>query len=208
MIVQQRDLKLLTWINGFGFANASQIQSYLNVSSTVTYRRINKLINAGYLVSKNILHGHQKIHILTKKAVKVCEDSIPANTNIRLGTFCHDLTLVDLSLYLQKEYSGDFEPARRIRHNYGLAGFGNPGHIADGYLHIGNQRPIAIELEISLKSHQRLKKIISNYASNLSVREVWYFTDKTDVKRAITKLSEDFDFIKTFPLSENMRVTI
>jgi hypothetical protein len=206
MIIQQRDLDLLIWINGFGFANASQIQTYLNVCSAVTYRRINKLISAGYLVSKNILHGHQRIYILTNKAVTLCADSIPANNNIRLGTFHHDLTLVDLSLYLEKKYSGEFEPARRIRHNYGLAGFGNPGHIADGYLHIGDYKPIAIELEISLKSHQRLKNIILNYASNLSLREVWYFTDKTDVKRAISKLSQDFDFIKTLPLPENMRI--
>ena len=97
---------------------------------------------------------------------------------------------------LEEETGGKFTPDRRIRHDEGLSGVGQLGHIPDGYLQIGEDKPIAIELELSVKSRARINSIINDYGGNLSVKEVWYYTDSQDVARAISKAADGYSFIK------------
>ena len=124
---------------------------------------------------------------------------------IKLGTFRHDYKLIDLALMLEKETGGIFTPDRRIRHNEGLSGVGQLGHIPDGYLHIGDDKPIAIELELSVKSRARINHIIRDYGGNLGVKEVWYYTDNLDVVRAIAKAADGYSFIKVKQISSENR---
>jgi hypothetical protein len=91
---------------------------------------------------------------------------------VNLGTFRHDFRLVDLGLMLEAETGGKFTPDRRIRHDEGLSGVGQIGHIPDGYLSICADKPIAIELELTVKSRARLQSIIHEYGGDLSVKEV------------------------------------
>lgn len=111
---------------------------------------------------------------------------------MNLGTFRHDFKLVDLGLVLEAQT----QPDRRIRHDKGLSGVGQLGHIPDGYLHIGEDKPIAIELELSVKSRVRIQSIINDYGGNLGIKEIWYYTDQKNVARAIEKAAHDFSFIK------------
>lgn len=196
MIFQERDKKILRWINGFGFATAEQIQRFMGVKTTTAYVRIKKLVDHGYLKRERILHGESRIHRVTKKGVQASGDHILPLKKINLGTYLHDRSLVDLALKLEESEHGKFQPERQIRHDEGLSGLGNTGHIADGYLFLQNQKPIAIELELSVKSRARLNNIIREYGGNLSVSEVWYFTDQNQVFNAIQKASNDYPFIK------------
>lgn len=198
MVFQERDARLLQWINGFGFANVDQIQRYLGVGSTFTYNRIKKLVDAGYLVREGVLHGHGQILKVTKKGNAASADALAPMKFIKLGTFRHDIMLVDLALSLERETGGTFIPDRRIRHNEGLSGAGQSGqHVADGYLHIpGDEKPIAVELELSVKSRARLADIVNAYGGNLGVKEVWYFTDRKAVVNALEKVARGYPFIK------------
>lgn len=196
MIFQERDAEILKWINGFGFASAEQIQSFMKVGKTACYVRLKKLVDGGYLTRERILHGQARIHKLTKKGMLACGDAILPLKYVNLGTFRHDFKLVDLALMLERETGGSFMPDRRIRHDEGLSGVGQLGHIADGYLSVGQDKPIAVELELSVKSRARIQSIINDYGGNLAVKEVWYYTDNKEVVRAIAKASKGFDFIK------------
>ncbi len=196
MIFQERDAEILRWINGFGFASAEQIKTFMKVGNTAAYVRLKKLVDGGYLTRERILHGQARIHKLTKKGVLASGDAVLPLQYVNLGTFRHDYKLIDLALMLEEETGGSFQPDRRIRHDEGLSGVGQLGHIADGLLSIGQDKPIAIELELSVKSRARIKSIINDYGGNLSVKEVWYYTDNKEVVRAISQASKGFDFIK------------
>ena len=204
MILQKRDSDILRWINGFGFASAEQVQAFMKVGKTACYVRLKKLVDGGYLTRERILHGQARIHKVTKKGVLASGDAVLPLKYVNLGTFRHDFKLIDLAIILERETGGSFQPDRRIRHDEGLSGVGQLGHIADGLLTIGQDKPIAIELELTVKSRARLNSIIHEYGGNLAVKEVWYYTDNKEVVRAIGKASKGFDFIKVKEIpSEN-----
>lgn len=196
MIFQERDAQILRWVNGFGFASADQIRQFMKVGNTVAYVRIKKLVDSGYLARERILHGQARIHKVTKKGVLASGDAVLPLNYVNLGTFRHDFKLVDLGLALEAQTGRQFQPDRRIRHDEGLSGVGQLGHIPDGYLHIGEDKPIAIELELSVKSRVRIQSIINDYGGNLGIKEVWYYTDQKNVARAIEKAAHGFSFIK------------
>jgi len=196
MKFQARDADILKWANGFGFATVEQIQRYLGVKKSVVYARVKKLVDAGYFERERVLHGQARIHKVTKQGVLASGDNILPCGDIRLGTFKHDLALVDLALDLRDETGGDFIAQRQIRHDEGLSGVGQLGHIPDGYLYLEGQKPIAIELELSVKSRARLNSIVNGYGGDLSIKEVWYYTDQANVKNALVKAAQDYSFIK------------
>ena len=175
----------------------------MKVGKTACYVRLKKLVDGGYLTRERILHGQARIHKLTKKGMLACGDAILPLKYVNLGTFRHDFKLIDLALMLERETGGSFMPDRRIRHDEGLSGVGQLGHIADGFLTIGQDKPIAVELELSVKSRARINSIINGYGGNLAVKEVWYYTDNKEVIRAITKASKGFDFIKVKEMPSN-----
>lgn len=201
MIFQDRDGEVLKWVNGFGFASVEQIGKWMQAGKSVVYSRIKKLVEGGYLERERILHGQARIHKVTKKGVIASGDAVLPLKQVNLGTFRHDLMLVDLGIQLEQETGGRFVPDRRIRHDEGLSGVGQIGHIPDGYLYQDNEKPVAIELELSVKSRARLKSIIEDYSGNLGVREVWYYTDQDEVARAIHKTIGSYDFIKVKKLA-------
>jgi hypothetical protein len=205
MIFQERDAEILRWINGFGFASAEQISGFMKVSGAATYLRIKKLVEGGYLARDRVLHGQARIHKVTKQGITASGDALPPVTDVHMGTFRHDFMLVDLALMLEAQTGGVFTPDRRLRHNEGLSGGGLSGHVADGYVHIGEDKPIAIELELSLKSRARIRSIVNEYGGNLGVKEVWYYTDRSDVARAIEQAADGFSFIKVRKLTDASR---
>lgn len=196
MIFQERDRAILGWINGFGFASAEQIRDFMQVGSTAAYVRVKKLVEGGYLARQWIMHGQSRVHRVTKKGAVAIGDELAPLREVHLATYRHDAMMVDLGLRLERETGGRFLTERRIRHSEGLIGAGMRGHVPDGYLYIEEGKPIAIELELSLKSRRRIEYIVDRYAGNLDVEQVWYFTDRNDVARAVAKAAEKLDFIK------------
>ncbi len=206
MIFQERDARILQWVNGYGFASADQIKKFMGIGNTAAYVRLKKLVEGGYLARERILHGQARIHKVTKKGVLASSDGVLPLGYVNLGTFRHDFMLVDLGLMLERETGGTFIPDRRIRHNEGLSGVGQLGHIPDGYLHMGQDKPIAVELELSVKSKARIQNIVHEYGGNLGVKEVWYFTDNKEVERAIQKTAHGFSFIKVKNLPASINI--
>ena len=204
MIFQDRDIDILRWINGFGFASAEHIRQFMEVGKTAAYVRIKKLVEGDYLTRDRILHGQARIHKVTRKSVNATGDNVLPLKYVNLGTFRHDYKLIDLALMLEAQTGGKFIPERCIRHDEGLSGVGQLGHIPDGYLFIGDDKPIAVELELSVKSRVRIQEIVNDYGGDLSVKEVWYYTDNRSVKHAIEKASGGYSFIKVRFLPERV----
>lgn len=192
----ERDGRLLRWINGHGFVTLRQAARWLGTNYQTAQRRVRLLYDQGYLDRQWLVHG-DRAHWLTPAGRAMCSDSLPPPKHIRLGSYRHDRMLVDLALTLVAETGGQFTPERRLRQMQEIDPVGKRGHVADGWLNIGDQtKPIAIELELSTKGNRRLERILRGYMANLDIAEVWYFVECEAVRRQLTKAAKDLGFIK------------
>ncbi|MGI9451187.1 MAG: hypothetical protein ACR2QH_11205 [Geminicoccaceae bacterium] len=133
---------------------------------------------------------------MTKKALQACGDNLAPPQTIGLGSYRHDLVLVDVAQAVVDQNGGDFVPERRLRQQEGFKGVGVSGHLPDGLLRRPGQKPVAVELEMSTKGKHRLKRIISGYAANMGLEQVWYFVTANDVRHVIEQAARTHDFIK------------
>ena len=191
----ERDANMIRWINGHGFATIRQIARWMGSSYQAAQRRTQILAEADFLEHQWPFRG-ERVYLPTKRAVARSGDELPPLNRIAHGSYVHDLELIDLALWLAVDTGGAFTPERRIRHERGLTGVGISGHIADGLLELGDDKPIAIELELSTKAKRRLAKIIRGYLSDLSVREVWYFAGSSAVRGSLERAAGDHAFVK------------
>ena len=175
---------------------AYQIRDFMGVSSATAYRRIKKLYDAGYLKRNRVLHNQSRIYWPSSKSILSIQDELKRIKNISLGTFHHDKTLVDLALSLEFKTNGNYIPERRIRQERA----NQTGRVPDGCLRLLNDQKIAIELELSMKSQARIQKIIKSYMTNFDYNEVWYFTNKPSVERALQKHTPKNSHIKINPI--------
>jgi len=191
----ERDTDMIRWINGHGFATIRQIARWMGSSYQAAQRRTQILADADFLEHRWPFRG-ERVYLPTKRAAARSGDELPPLNRITHGSYVHDLELIDLALWLAADTGGAFTPERRIRHERGLTGVGISGHVADGLLKLGDDKPIAIELELSTKAKRRLAKIIRGYLGDLSVSEVWYFAGSGAVRGSLERAAGDHAFIK------------
>lgn len=193
----ERDVKLFHWLNGFGFATVEQIAKYWKVSNVCVYRRTRGLAEAGYLTHERIFHGKPGIYRVTAEGVKVAGHELSALKKINLQSYHHDLDVLNLSFSLLKEHgdNSQFLPERWLRHEKGLKGVGQKGHIPDGVFATSDGQKYAIELELSLKGSRRRKRILDGYLKNFDYAEVWYFCSR-DTYQSLTDEKNNYKFLK------------
>lgn len=80
-------------------------------------------------------------------------------------------------------------------------GVGRSGHVSDGVLIFPDGSKVSIEVELSLKSKQRLRGIFNAYAGTLAYKEVWYYCANT-VVRGVTAMAGKRSFIKIHSLED------
>jgi len=195
MHLTERDCRLLQWINGHGFVTIEQAATWMDVCYFVGWRRISQLTKAGYLQQRRFEHAAPRVHWLTHQGWKISGDHLKAPKAINRVTYFHDTMLVDLSQRLTAETDGGFTTERRLRANLVSKGR-TKRHLPDGLLHLDGQKPIAIELENSVKAASRLRKITRDYAANTKLEAVWYFVTNDDVRRAVEKATKPYSRFK------------
>ncbi len=194
--VVDRDLDLLRWINGFGFVTSVQVSRWMGVHEKVAVRRLRKLEQVGLVERERVFVRGGSIVTVSKEGIALAGDELGPMKKLRLGSFEHDRSLVDLSLDLVAKNAGSrFIPERRIRHERGLKGVGQEGHISDGFLMLSNGDRIAVELELTRKQRWRLKKIIDGFRRDLRIKSVWYFcaADVVDLVKEVVGDDDLFD---------------
>lgn len=172
-MLTERDLVILRWINRHGFAEAAGVSKNFKINQKTVYVRLKQLVDTGLLKHERILFGRPGVYYLTKAGVDMSGSELNAISKIVLSTMEHDLKLVDLSIFLEKERGGKWTTARDIM-LHKLAGAKNKierlkllkTRTADGLL-VTEEQTFAVELELTMKSQQRLKKIIEDYARDI-----------------------------------------
>ena len=203
MFLTVRDREMLQWINGHGFVTADQAALWMGVCDRVGRRRLQRLVEGGYLQKKRFALNDPQFHWLTKEGWQASGDNLAPPKRINRVTYFHDWALVDLAQQLVATTKGDFVPERRLQAERRAE---EPwrerrwtkSHMPDGLLYIGDDKPVAIELEISLKERARMRDIITDYVVSTAVREVWYFVTNDTVRRAIERATKNYDDFRLF----------
>lgn len=200
MKLMERDREILKFINAVGWCNAIQLEKRFGMRWWIVYRVMKRLIQAGLVLHKKVNFEFHGIYYLTPKGASYTD--LPPLEKISKGNHDHQQALVDVILKLREKYPGAIWVSERHliqqKFHYGVGKF---GHISDGVLIFPDGKKISIEVELSLKSKQRLQGIINSYAGTLTYKEVWYFC-AANVMRGMSALAGKRSFIKIYSLRE------
>lgn len=165
MVLQERDLKILHFINKFGYVNSVHIQKMFEMTQPRTSQILSRLVKADYLKKEQILAKEPCIYLLRTKATEL----IKANRvkKVSLQNLKHNLCVVDvyIDLKLQKPEL-NIKSDRELRAGIKFTKKKRP-HQPDLVIQteeINGKKNIAVEIELSRKSKDRLKSISSHYS--------------------------------------------
>ncbi|MED4717766.1 hypothetical protein [Bacillus badius] len=196
MAITERDKKIVYWINKHGFATAEQVGKEFGMSKTAVYRRLKGMVDEGLLKHGRVLADIAGVYWVTNNGVELSESKLSAGKKPGAATLAHDLKMIDLSMYLLKEYenctwltaremkSMQMKEAEKTGENkFAVLG----SRVPDGVLVMGGQY-YAVELELTLKNRKRIKGIVDDYAKRMARGEfasVIYYYDKESVARVL-----------------------
>ena len=174
------DLEVLGFVARHGFATAEQVGSHsfsrwendrreLEVSMTMVYRRLKKLVEADLLKHEYVLHGRPGVYLATRRSADLVDVGVPP-AKVDLKSFDYDLAAVDLALALEAQ--PDWITEREIRSKAvsdtrggggRISRSGRLGRVPDGLLVGRMGERWAVELEISGKDNARYLDIFRGY---------------------------------------------
>lgn len=196
MIITERDLRLLRWVNGWGAVTVVQIAIWLGVDFSTGARRVRKLIATGLLCRLPASGLQQRPIAVTKLGCQVSGDPLQPLGGFRLATWDHDSKMVNLEGRILRRFSDAIlHPDRRIRSRRTLAG-ASRSHVPDAELERADRRPIAIELELSEKPPGILQAIIDAYAIDRSYSHVIYLVETERLAAYVRRFATNLDFIR------------
>lgn len=195
--IQEKDVELFNFVAKFGFATVGQLHTYLGGSIHSLKTRLSHLVNDGYLVNHRIFFDKPSVYTITKKS-NLTDLSIVSEINLR--DYYHDVLVIDVFLKIREKFAG-YTTEKMIRAERGV-GVGKKGRIPDlvGYLEDG--RAVAVEVDRTDKSHERLKRIIDDYRMNFDYSEVWFYARNDFIYNNLKKSIGDSAKFRLFKINE------
>lgn len=195
MVVTERDLKTLPWVNSWNGVTVDQIGVRWNVDFSTAARRVRKLIDAGLLCRHYVNGLNIQPIAATRLGCSLARDELEPLSGVRLATWHHDSTVVDLAPRIVKRFGeGILNSDRRIRQRRRLDGI-KAGHVPDLELIPRQGRPIAFEVELSMKAPARLQSIIDAYASANDYGAVYYLVPDARLARFVRRFTDGLDHL-------------
>ena len=200
MQLTKRDIEIIKFVNEFGYCEMPQLMKRLGLKKTWLYQIMQRLIKAGFIQHNYILHGQHGVYFVSNKGAKLTD--LPPIERITLGSYEHQKSILSVYIKLRERFpDAHWLSERRLKHDKFFDGVGKVGHVSDGILLFPDGSQIAIEVELSTKGKNRIEKILKDYGTQLSIKEVWYFCSP-QVISVLTSLAEKMPFIKIYNLTE------
>lgn len=197
MKITKRDVEIIQFINNFGFCETNHLSKRFKLAPNRIYQLIKRLVDSGFVISKRLFCERDSIYYLTEKGAEFTD--LPKLANLSLGTYYHNVILIDLYLKLSSYFPGAvWISERQLLNEKFRDGVGKRGHSADGIMLISDKQ-IAIELELTPKGLNRLEGIIKSYSTNFSIKEVWYFCSK-QASQVVKRAAGNVSYVKIFDL--------
>lgn len=201
MQLTERDMRILSFINDFGFCEMPQIEKMFGLVKPRSYQIIQRLIAAGLVKHERVFHGRHGIYRLSKKGAS--HTDLPALARVSLAHYNHSLAVLDVYLHLSKSHpDAEWLSERHLIHQKYFDGLGKRGHLPDGILLFSDEKKIAIEVELRLKAKMRIESILKWYTTQFDFSEVWYFCPQDVATSLRSVVGESMPFVKMRSLRE------
>ncbi len=197
MILQEHDHKLFRQLIRFGLLSTPQISALVfpGIATATMLRRL-RLLERGHYVRRGVtLADATNTWIIGTKGIEVLGFGNQYHFTNRNG-IQHDVFLTDVRIALErlglgKDWTPEFEIRAARMRNEGRTR--HPPLIPDGLMIEsirGESKAIAMELELTRKSHRRYGRILDRYAIK-SVHRIWYIVNHLGTANAILKVAND-----------------
>lgn len=195
-----RDMKILNFINDFGFCTIGHIQRCFNLKQARSYQIMQRLEKKGLVQHEMVFHNKPGFYWLTRKGA--LDTPLHAADGIPEGNITHQLTIIDVYLKLRRLHpDATWISERQLEHAKFSKGLGQKGHLSDGILLWPDNKKIAIEIELTMKGSKRLDQILKEYRKQFGIVEVWYYCDPSIIKSFQVKVAKR-PYIKVFDLRD------
>jgi len=137
-------------------------------------KRLQKLVQAGYITREKILYGVAGILRVTTKGRKL--EGLPIRKNkIRIEQIRHDIAVLDTAIYFNKVFGIAYLDMRTELELHRADGFGVRKHRPD-FIFKMNEKTTCVEIELTLKSKSRFEKNISTNFMDYD-KQIWIVPD-------------------------------
>jgi transposase len=192
-----RDDAIVTWVARMGAVSVSQLARRFGVGRAVSYALTKRLTDARLLERYETMPGDPSLIRATKKGIRHVGLGLK-QPPIRLAEVGHWLTTVDVALALERTYGPERirseteirfeeqllqEPLASIELGY-TRDYKPRRHTPDLAI-LGDEKNVAVEIELSAKSRRRLDEIMGAYVSASHLGSVLYLCEPGLVKRGV-----------------------
>ena len=188
---------ILEWLARIGAGSAIEVAQACRVSPRVAQGRLAALQERGEVRSRRLLHGSPALHVLTRSGLRAAGRAELEPVVLSAGGFAHMLAVARVAVALE-DAGHDVGGERELRAWERLEGrplasaelgFGPDGGLA---LHRPDlvcwdgTRPIAVEVELTVKAPARLAAIVRGWARSRLIYGVVYYATPA-VARALAR---------------------
>ena len=198
--LQKRDLEILRLVYRFRFCLGRHIRVLCGFSGArASDRRLKLLVEAGYLERKKLLYGVPYLYRCTHKGRMLLGVNKRADT-LRLERIMHDVHVLDSVIYFIHKAGVTLDAIISEKELHTKDGFGHRRHYPDFVMNTRNGQ-IAVEIEIALKSKERLEKNIrSNYLEY--EQQYWIVGETPKIFELINAFKAEYSNIEIIQLKE------
>ena len=196
MIITKRDLEIFKNISNYGMISTKQINTlcFNSIATTTILRRLRILENKKYIQRLLGLESQDLLWILLPKGAETAGVTIPKR-HWSKNLLEHDYKLVSLRLNLERSrISHSWIPEHLIRANIFRSNDFKTAKeklIPDGLMGTEVDRKrlsVAIELELTLKNKDKLRKTLSRYKRQDGIVGVWYLAPTASLLNSISSV--------------------
>ena len=194
MNITNRDIEVFKLIANYGMLSTKQINStcFHSIASTTVLRRLRKLEDKKYIQRLLGLESQDVLWILLQKGAETAGVAIPKR-HWSKNLLEHDHKLISLRLHLERfGIAHSWIPEHLIRANiFRKNDFRTAKEklIPDGLMATvadDKRLSVAIELELTLKNKDKLRKTLSRYRQQDGIVGVWYISPTTSLLNSIS----------------------
>ncbi|CVK21544.1 hypothetical protein [Sporomusa sphaeroides] len=173
MMLQERDLKMITFVAKFGYCNEDHLRWLIGLTQEKDKNNFNLLVNRlerhGYLEKIKLIAKQPAFILLGKVASELL--AIPKPKGLVLHTLKHDMLAIDLYIGMTTKYPNyEIKTEREIRIVEGLS-LNHRQQVPDLLVN----KSIAVEIELTAKSNDRLQQIVNSYLVKDNYSHVLYY---------------------------------
>jgi len=199
MKLTDRDVEIIRFINEFGFCEITQLTRKFDLKKPRCYQIMERLVKANFVKHERIFYGKHGVFYLTNQGASF--SNLPPIKNIPKDNYDHQLAIINVYFKMMQEFpNAEWLSERFVRKQKSLYSVGKKiKHLCDGVLVLSDDKQIAIEVELTMKSKERLNEIIRSYALHKHIKEVWYYCSPETLGR-VQRAADKWEHVKVYGL--------